>query len=134
VCDANLHPQAPGPNDITLSGVLLPQTGAQNLTQISQLFTNYINGDNSPVFAQGISTVQSDGTEIEWFSIAVRNLLLDVPFKPLAPLNPIRTINIDELGLTFNEATAWTPAALSNSVYASLRTCGYHFHFCTRRA
>jgi hypothetical protein len=100
---------------------LIPQSGAQNLSDISQLFTNYINGDNSPVFAKGISTVQDDGTEISWLSIALQSLILDVPFKPLAPLNPIRTINIDELGLTFTEADAWTPAAVSNSVHASLR-------------
>jgi hypothetical protein len=116
----NPYIQAPGPNDITLSGVLIPQSGAQNLSEISQLFTNYINGDNSPVIAKGISTVQDDGTEITWLSIALQSLILDVPFKPLAPLNPIRTINIGELGLTFTEATAWSPSAVSNSVQASL--------------
>lgn len=47
--------------------------------------------------------------------------MLDVPFKPTAPLNPIRAIQIDDLGLTFTEDTAWAPAAVSNSVHASLR-------------
>lgn len=110
----------PGKNDITLSGRLVPQYGAQNLSEISQLFTNYINGDNSPVIAQGISTTQDDGTQISWLSIALQSLILNVPFKPEAPLNPIRSIEIDELGLTFTEATAWTPAAASNAVHASL--------------
>jgi hypothetical protein len=100
---------------------LIPQSGQQNLSQISQLFTNYINGDNSPVIAQGLSTVQSDGTEISWLSIALQSLKLDVPFKPTAPLNPIQAIQIDDLGLTFTEETAWAPAAVSNSVHASLR-------------
>ena len=98
----------------------MPQYGTQNLSEISQLFTNYINGDNSPVVASGLSTVQNDGTEISWLSIALQALHLTVPFKPLAPLNPIRTIDIDELGLGFTPDTAWTPSAESNSVHASL--------------
>ena len=98
----------------------MPQYGTQNLSEISQLFTNYINGDNSPVIASGQSTVQNDGTEISWLSIALQALHLTVPFKPLAPLNPIRTIDIDELGLGFTPDTAWTPSAESNSVHASL--------------
>lgn len=98
----------------------MPQYGAQNLSEISQLFTNYINGDNSPVIATGISTTQDDGTQISWLSIALQALHLNVPFKPLAPLNPIRTIDIDELGLGFTQDSAWTPSADSNSVHASL--------------
>lgn len=54
-------------------------------------------------------------------SVALRSLALDVPFKPVAPLNPIRAIQIDNLGLTFTEETAWAPAAVSDSVHASLR-------------
>lgn len=100
---------------------MIPQSGAQNLSQISQLFTNYINGDNSPVMATGLSTVQSDGTEIAWLSTALQSLVLNVPFKPQTPINPIRAINIGDLGLTFNQATQWSPAAVSNSVHATLR-------------
>ena len=118
--ECNTYIQFPGKNNITLGGRLVPQYGTQNLSEISQLFTNYINGDNSPVIASGLSTVQNDGTEISWLTIALQALRLTVPFKPLAPLNPIRTINIDELGLGFTPDTAWTPSAESNSVHASL--------------
>ncbi|KAF7983257.1 hypothetical protein HWV62_22882 [Athelia sp. TMB] len=110
----------PGNNSITLAGVLIPQFGAQNLSQISQLFTNYINGDNSPVIATGLSTTQADGVQISWLSQALQSLVLDVPFKPQAPLNPIQTIDINELGLSFTEGTEWSPGAASNSVHASL--------------
>ena len=72
------------------------------------------------MIAKGISTVQDDGTEITWLSIALQSLILDVPFKPSAPLNPIRTIEIDELSLGFTEADPWSPSASSNSVRASL--------------
>lgn len=110
----------PGNNTITLSGTLSPQYGQQNLSQISQLFTNYINGENSPVIATGLNTTQSDGVEISWLSIALKSLVLDVPFKPLEPIVPIRSISIGELGLDFTPATAWTPGANSDSVGATL--------------
>lgn len=58
--------------------------------------------------------------QISWLSQALQSLVLEVPFKPKAPLNPIRTINIGELGLAFTEATEWAPGAASNSVHATL--------------
>ncbi|KAF7971549.1 hypothetical protein HWV62_20870 [Athelia sp. TMB] len=65
---------APGNNSITLSGTLVPQYGAQNLSEIGQLFTNYINGDNPAVLAMRLSTTQADGTQISWLSIALQAL------------------------------------------------------------
>lgn len=109
-------------NHISLSGVLEPHNNSADLAIVSQLFTNYINDVNSEVVATGVSTLQSDGSTISWLSTALQNLNLDVPFKPLAPINPIQAITIGDLALQFDTALPWTPITDSNSVQASLRT------------
>ncbi|KAF8135624.1 hypothetical protein EV363DRAFT_1429344 [Boletus edulis] len=111
---------SPGYNNITLSGVLIPQTTASNLAVVSQLFTNFLNHQSSPVLATGKSTMQSDGTVISWLSQGIESLTLTVPFQSAAPINPIRSIDIGSLALTFTPETAWNPRADSNSVYASM--------------
>ncbi|KAF8557967.1 hypothetical protein OG21DRAFT_1504634 [Imleria badia] len=110
----------PGNNNITLTGVLVPQTTASNLAVVSQLFTNFLNHQSSPVLATGKSTTQSDGTEISWLSQGLESLTLTVPFQSAAPINPIRSIDIGSLALTFTPETAWNPRTDSNSVYASM--------------
>ncbi|KAF9245017.1 hypothetical protein BU15DRAFT_85819 [Melanogaster broomeanus] len=110
----------PGNNSISLVGVLVPQTTPSNLAVISQLFTNYINSESSPVIAAGKSTLQTDGTSISWLSQGLQSLELTVPFQSLTPINPIRSIEIGSLALTFTPETAWAPRTDSNSVYASM--------------
>ncbi|KAH7888371.1 hypothetical protein F5I97DRAFT_2002257 [Phlebopus sp. FC_14] len=111
----------PGNNTISLSGVLIPQTTPSDLAVVSQLFTNYINFESSPVIASGQSTLQSDGTVISWLSQGLQSLQLTVPFKSTSPINPINSINIGSLALSFTPQTAWTPRADSNSVQASMQ-------------
>ena len=113
--------QVPGLNNITLSGVLVPQTTTANLAAVSQLFTNYINFESSPVIAVGKSTMQPDGSQISWLSQGLQSLQLTVPFKPSAPINPIRSIQIESMALAFTPETAWTPRTDSNSVHATMR-------------
>ena len=123
LCDAKqcLRPhQSPGKNNITLSGVLVPQTTASNLAVVSQLFTNFLNYQSSPVLATGKSTIQSDGATISWLSQGIESLKLTVPFQSTAPINPIRSIDIGSLALTFTPETAWNPRTDSNSVHASM--------------
>jgi hypothetical protein len=88
---------------------------------MSELFTNYLNGDTSPVLATGLSTLQDDGTEISWLSQGLQSLKLNVPFKSFIPINPIKSINIGDLDLAFTPETAWSPVANSDSVQAALR-------------
>ncbi|KAG1742190.1 hypothetical protein EDB19DRAFT_1702736 [Suillus lakei] len=111
----------PGPNNITLSGVLVPQTTPANLAAVSQLFTNYINFESSPVIAAGKSTLQPDGSQISWLSQGLESLQLTVPFKSTTPINPIRSIQIGSMALGFTPETAWTPQADSNSVHATMQ-------------
>jgi len=113
--------QVPGLNNITLSGVLVPQTTTANLAAVSQLFTNYINFESSPVIAVGKSTMQPDGSQISWLSQGLQSLQLTVPFKPNAPINPIRSIQIGSMALAFTPETAWSPRTDSNSVHATMR-------------
>ncbi|KAG1812612.1 uncharacterized protein BJ212DRAFT_460083 [Suillus subaureus] len=111
----------PGPNNITLNGTLVPQTTPANLATVSQLFTNYINFESSPVIAMGKSTLQPDGSQISWLSQGLESLQLVVPFKSTTPINPIRSIQIGSMALAFTPETAWTPRTDSNSVHATMQ-------------
>ncbi|KAH7875192.1 uncharacterized protein C8R40DRAFT_1170817 [Lentinula edodes] len=109
-------------NDITLSGTLVPQSGDNNLTVVSELFTNYLNGDSSDVIATGKSTLQTDGTAISWLSQGLEALQLHVPFVSLSgAISPIKSIDIGDLALGFAEETPWAPSAQSQTVQASLQ-------------
>ena len=91
------------------------------MAAVSELFTQYINGQSSPVIASGESTLQTDNTTISWLSQGLQQLHLNVPFKSPAPINPIRSINVGELDLIFDEDSPWNPTANSNDVQATLR-------------
>ncbi|KAF8070285.1 hypothetical protein FPV67DRAFT_1755106 [Lyophyllum atratum] len=93
----------PGPNDIVLEGFLQRKTDPSDLAALSELFTNYLNGDSSPVIAT-------------WPALA-----LAVPFKAFSPIDPIRSITISNLDLQFDQNSPWTPNAESNSVQAKLQ-------------
>lgn len=111
-----------GVNDISLKGVLVPQTGSQNLTLLSQLFTSYLNHEVSPVKAIGRSVIlASDGSTVSWLSDGLKSLVLNVPFQSMEAINPIHAIDIGQMSLAFNEATPWAPVANSNNVTAALR-------------
>ncbi|KAF5386260.1 hypothetical protein D9615_002421 [Tricholomella constricta] len=111
----------PGPNDITLEGFLERKTESSDLAILSQLFTNYLNGDNSRVIATGQSTLQTDNSTVSWLSQGLQSLALAVPFKAFNPIDPIRSITIGNLGLHFEENSPWTPSAESDSVQAKLQ-------------
>lgn len=119
-CLTNLNKDT-GLNNITLKGVLEPVQNPADLAKVSVLFTNYLNGDSSRVVASGKSTLQDDGTVIQWLSDGLQALQLDVPFKSFVPIDPIRTIDIGNLALAFSPETPWAPGAASNSVRATLR-------------
>ncbi|TFK75313.1 hypothetical protein BDN72DRAFT_885777, partial [Pluteus cervinus] len=116
-----------GTNEITLSGTLKPQISTSDLAIISELFTNYLNGESSPVIATGQSTLQSDNSTISWLSEGLQSLQLNVPFKAFTPINPIRSISIGDFALQFSAADPWAPMAESNSVQARLQLpFGFH--------
>ncbi|KXN90203.1 hypothetical protein AN958_04693 [Leucoagaricus sp. SymC.cos] len=110
-----------GLNNITLKGILQPVKNPADLPKVSTLFTNYLNGESSPVVASGRSTLQNDGTVIQWLSDGLQALQLDVPFKSFVPIDPIRAIDIGDIALAFSAVSPWTPGAASSSVRASLQ-------------
>ena len=120
--------QVTGVNSISLSGYLVRHNDSHELAVISTLFTNYLNGDESPVLAIGQSTLQDDGSSISWLSYGLQALTLIVPFKPLNAINPINSITIGELELAFNPQNPWSPIAQSNSVTANLSKKLWIFH------
>ncbi|KAF7298203.1 hypothetical protein HMN09_01042200 [Mycena chlorophos] len=111
---------APGNNTVTLKGVLVEQNNTNDLAIVSELFTNYLNSEVSPVIATGQSTIQSDGSEISWLSSGLQALELTVPLVPPTPINPINTITIGSFDLDFSDENPWAPTATSNSVTAGL--------------
>ncbi|KAF8629168.1 hypothetical protein AX17_005753 [Amanita inopinata Kibby_2008] len=110
-----------GTNSLSLSGFLVRHDDPTQMAIISELFTNYLNGDTSPVLAIGQSTLQDDGTVISWLSSGLQALKLSVPFKAFTPIDPIKTITIGDLGLVFSAQNPWSPSAESNSVHATLK-------------
>lgn len=111
----------PGGNNITLKGTLVRQTGTESLAKTSELFTQYLNGEDSDVVATGRSSVQADGKVISWLSTGLTALQLQVPFKaPGGPISPIKTINIGDMALAFSEQNPWAPVSNSRTVQARM--------------
>ncbi|KAK2467793.1 hypothetical protein APHAL10511_000088 [Amanita phalloides] len=110
-----------GINSLSLNGYLVRHDNPQELTVVSTLFTNYINGDESLVIATGQSALREDGTSISWLSSGLQALQLNVPFKPTTAVNPINSITFGELSLVFDAHNPWSPIAHSDSVTASMK-------------
>ncbi|KZT27986.1 hypothetical protein NEOLEDRAFT_1129882 [Neolentinus lepideus HHB14362 ss-1] len=111
----------PGPNDISLSGTLIPHNDTTELQIVSELFTNYLNGIASPVIAVGYATVEADGTPVSWLTAGLQDLQLTVPFKRLAgAISPIKTIDIGNFALAFTKDTSWAPVANTDTVKATM--------------
>lgn len=68
-----------------------------------------------------MSTLQADGSAISWLSTGIQALVLTVPFKPVAPINPIHSVTIGDFDLAFDATDPWDPLANSNTVVAGLR-------------
>lgn len=82
---------------------------------------------SSPVLATGVSTLQADGAPVAWLSKGLQALQLVVPFQSLVPIDPIKGIEIGELGLVFSERDPWAPVARSDSVQARLGSWFFGF-------
>jgi hypothetical protein len=111
----------PGNNSLTLKGTLIPQNGQDNLAIVSELFTNFLNGDTSPVIAKGVSTTQADGSTIDWLSQGLQALSLTVPFvEASGAITPIKAIDIGSFAFAFNSSLPWNPLASSDSITARM--------------
>ncbi|CEH17102.1 Protein of unknown function DUF3712 [Ceraceosorus bombacis] len=106
-----------GENIVTISGRLVPHAdNSTELDLLGELFTNYINGDVSPVTAVGVSTQQADGREISWLSQGLKALRANIPFQSPEPIDPIKGIQIDYLSLVYNQERPFNPDIFSNDL------------------
>ncbi|OBZ73242.1 hypothetical protein A0H81_06855 [Grifola frondosa] len=111
-----------GSNTIALVGRLVPHNDSQSdLAVVSQLFTQYLNGETSPVVATGQSTLQNDNSSISWLSAGLQALQLAVPFKAPGAISPIKSITIGDMALAFSQEQPWSPMANSRTVQASMQ-------------
>lgn len=119
---------AHAPVNVTLDGTLIPHIGDQPaLDALGIVFSGYLSGDSVPVLAKGVSTKQANGDEISWLSAGLTALTINVPLKSPIPINPIKSIDIEYLNLTFTPETAWAPVTNSNDVIAQLGMCSILF-------
>lgn len=110
----------PGNNTVNLTGVLVRHENQTELDIVGELFTQYLNSEESPVVAKGVSSLQSDGAAVSWLSTGLQALDLTVPFKPSEPINPIQSIDVPYLTLDFSPDTAWSPSTTSYGVEAHM--------------
>ena len=110
----------PGNNAVTLDGVLVKHENQTELDVMGELFTQYLNSEESPVIVKGLSSLQSDGAAVSWLSAGLQALSLTVPFKPSEPINPIQSIDVPYLTLGFSPDTAWSPLTTSYGVEAHM--------------
>lgn len=107
-----------GHNTIMLVGRLISQKDNQTaLNLASEVFTQYLNGDVVPVVARGESTTLANGDTISWLSQGIKALAINVPLQT-PPINPIKSIEIDEFSIVFSEDDPWRPLAFSNNLKA----------------
>ena len=109
-----------GRSNVTLQGVLVPQSGPDSLAQVSQLFTEYLNSGSPTVIAKGKSAVQDGGGAVSWLTAGIASLELQVPFSASEAIRPIRRISIGDMALAFSEQNPWAPMVNSRSLQADL--------------
>ncbi|RPD57468.1 hypothetical protein L226DRAFT_588694 [Lentinus tigrinus ALCF2SS1-7] len=66
-----------GSSAVTLDGTLVPQRGTDALAKASELFRNYLNGEQADVVVAGKSSIQADGRAVSWPSAGLGSI--DMP-------------------------------------------------------
>ncbi|SGY79107.1 BQ5605_C008g05044 [Microbotryum silenes-dioicae] len=110
-----------GANTVHLVGRLVPYADDPvALQKLSQVFSNYINGDATPVVARGAKVALPGGNVVGWLTTGVSALVLNVPLtSPTGPIRPITGITIQQLSLAFDPTAPYSPQANSSAVSAT---------------
>ncbi|SCV70806.1 BQ2448_3568 [Microbotryum intermedium] len=110
-----------GVNTVHLVGRLVPYADDPTaLEMLSQVFSNYLNGDATPVEARGARVALPGGNVVGWLTTGVSALVLNVPLKsPTGPIRPITGITIQQLSLAFDPSAPYAPQANSSAVSAT---------------
>lgn len=125
---SNVSIIAQGNTSVSLAGALVPHIDDPNaLAVLGTVFSAYISDDTTMVSAKGLYTRQPNGDDIGWLTQGVQALTLTVPLKAPQPIDPIKTIGIGYLNLSFTEATEWGPLTNSNNITAELGAFMFFF-------
>ncbi|KAL8278093.1 hypothetical protein RQP46_009553 [Phenoliferia psychrophenolica] len=110
-----------GVNHINLVGRLLPYADdPAALEQLSEVFSNYLNGLPTATQARGRSVTLPNGEVITWLQIGIQALVLNVPLQsPTGRISPINSITIEALSLSFDPSAPYAPLSNSSQVSAS---------------
>ncbi|KFH67912.1 hypothetical protein MVEG_06643 [Podila verticillata NRRL 6337] len=109
------------PSPLILEGLLFRQTNQTDLDNVSVLMSNFLAGKVTMTSAKGVS-VKPDGVNaVSWLSSGLLALTLNVPLQSPVPLNVIRDIKINDMGMIFNQGTPFVPTASSNLVTAGFK-------------
>ncbi|KAJ2957136.1 hypothetical protein NQZ79_g7103 [Umbelopsis isabellina] len=108
-----------GDNNITLNGRLIPQTDANNLNTISQLFSNYVAGVPSNTTATGVSAAPDGVHSINWLTEGFKTVQLNVALAANEKLQLIHGVSLGDLDLAFTNQTAYSPITNAPNVTAS---------------
>lgn len=122
-----------GPTSISLNGTLNQQNTTHALDVLGQVFSAYISDETVPIKAKGVYATQANGDNISWLSAGVEALTIDVPLKAPNPIDPIKSIEIGYMNLSFTEETEWAPVVNTNEVTAELGALSLDFCFLRSR-
>ncbi|CAM0140812.1 hypothetical protein VKS41_008089 [Umbelopsis sp. WA50703] len=107
-----------GDNNITLNGRLIPQTDANNLNIISNLFSNYVAGIPSNTTATGVSASPDGVHSIDWLTAGFKTVQLNVALAATEKLQLIHGVSLGDLDLAFTNQTAYSPITSAPNVTA----------------
>jgi hypothetical protein len=101
-----------------LSGRIVPQSGA-DLSNIGQLFSNFLSGQNSSLVAKGDNVTPPGASEpVTWLSEAFQTLELSVTL-PGKQFKIIQSIDLNDLSITMlSQEQAFAPPTSSEDTLA----------------
>lgn len=111
----------------------MPQTSAEGLATVSNVFNNFVHGLDSNVVVNGASAGSSDvgaincflhfflltRFQVTWLNEGIKALSIATVLPNQGPLQVIKSIDLNELKLLFTQSTAYNPATTSTDTDAA---------------
>ncbi|KAF7301181.1 hypothetical protein MIND_00682600 [Mycena indigotica] len=108
---------APGAtSQLALTGRLLPQSSAEGLAVVSDVFNRFVQGQNSDVVVHGVGAGSSSVT---WLNDGIKALQVATVLPNQGKLTVIKSISLNQLTLAFTESTAYGPLASTSNTEAA---------------
>jgi hypothetical protein len=112
-----------GSSSLALAGRLVPQTTAQGLKDVSQIFTDFVHGKDSNLIVQGSSAGSPD---ITWLNAGISALQIATVLPAVKDLQVIKSITLNDMSLVFSDDKPFAPLTSSTDTSA---TFGLPFAF-----